>query len=108
MGAELQRRANRGMIAGDLVNYQLAYRLGVIDNDYYNQVVSNIAFKETVMLVNLQPKVRSALYSISIVAMPIFAYLSEQGVITPFVAGLIVVINSGVLLLARVNVTPEE
>ena len=45
VGAELQRRANRGMIAGDLVNYQLAYRLGVIDNDYYNQVVSNIAFK---------------------------------------------------------------
>ena len=60
------------------------------------------------MLVNLSPKVRSALYSISIVAMPIFAYLSEQGVITPFVAGSIVVINSGVLLLARVNVTPEE
>ena len=60
------------------------------------------------MLVNLPPKVRSALYSISIVAMPIFAYLSEQRVITPFVAGLIVVINSGVLLLARVNVTPEE
>lgn len=60
------------------------------------------------MLVNLPPKVRSALYSISIVAMPIFAYLSEQGVITPFFAGLIVVINSSILLLARVNVTPEE
>ena len=58
------------------------------------------------MLVNLSPKVRSALYSISIVAMPIFAYLSEQGVITSFVAGLIGA--SGVLLLARVIVTPEE
>lgn len=60
------------------------------------------------MLVNIPSSVRSALYSISVVAMPVFAYLAEQEVITPFVAGLVVVINSGVLLLARVNVTPEE
>lgn len=57
------------------------------------------------MLVNLPPRVRSALYSVSVVAMPIIAYLTEQEVINTFWAGLAVVVNSAVLLLARVNVS---
>lgn len=60
------------------------------------------------MLLDIPAKVRSALYTISVIGMPVVAYLAEQEVISTFVAGLFVVINSGVLLLARVNVTPEE
>ena len=58
-------------------------------------------------MLNLPPKVRSALYSISVVAMPVVAYLADQGKITTFWAGLAVVINSGILLLARVNVSEQ-
>jgi len=58
-------------------------------------------------MLNLPPKVRSALYSISVVAMPVVAYLADQGMITAFWAGLAVVINSGILLLARVNVSEQ-
>lgn len=58
-------------------------------------------------MLNLPPKVRSALYSISVVAMPVVAYLADNGKITTFWAGLAVVINSGILLLARVNVSEQ-
>lgn len=58
-------------------------------------------------MLNLPPKVRSALYSISVVAMPVVAYLADQGKITAFWAGLAVVINSGILLLAKVNVSEQ-
>lgn len=58
-------------------------------------------------MLNLPPKVRSALYSISVVAMPVIAYLADNGKITTFWAGLAVVINSGILLLARVNVSEQ-
>ena len=58
-------------------------------------------------MLNLPPKVRSALYSISVVAMPVVAYLADQGKITTFWAGLAVVINSGILLLAKVNVSEQ-
>ncbi len=58
-------------------------------------------------MLNLPPKVRSALYSISVVAMPVIAYLADHGKITTFWAGLAVVINSGILLLARVNVSEQ-
>lgn len=60
------------------------------------------------MLLEIPAKVRSALYSISILVMPILAYLHEEGVISTFVFGLAMVINSSVLLLARINVTPDE
>ena len=60
------------------------------------------------MLLEIPAKVRSFLYTISVIGMPIVAYLAEQEVISTFVAGLFVVVNSGILLLARINVTPEE
>lgn len=52
----------------------------------------------------LPAKVRKVVYSVSLVAMPVLAYLAEQGTISTFVFGLAVVVNSAVLGLARINV----
>lgn len=57
------------------------------------------------MLLEIPTKVRSFLYTISVIGMPIIAYLAEQETISTFVAGLFVVVNSAILLLARVNVS---
>jgi hypothetical protein len=40
--------------------------------------------------------------------MPVIAYLAQQGTISEFWLGLSVVINSAILALARINVTPEN
>ena len=58
-------------------------------------------------MLELSPKLRSALYTISIVVMPVIAYLAEQETISTFVAGLFVVVNSAALLRARVNVSEK-
>jgi len=55
----------------------------------------------------LDSKIRSALYVISAVVTPVLAYLAESGTVSTFVAGLWLVVNSAVLTLARVNVTPD-
>lgn len=56
----------------------------------------------------LSANVRSALYIISAVLTPVLAYLAEQGTISTFIAGLWLVINSAILGLARVNITPDQ
>lgn len=53
---------------------------------------------------NPSPKVRSALYVTSAVVTPVLAYLAEQGVIDPLLAGLWLVVNTAILTLARANV----
>ena len=58
------------------------------------------------MLVNAQ--IRSALYILSMIVTPVVAYLADQGTISMFWAGLWLVINSAVLGLARLNVTPDK
>lgn len=45
------------------------------------------------MLLEIPTKVRSFLYTISVIGMPIIAYLAEQETISTFVAGLFVVVN---------------
>lgn len=59
------------------------------------------------MTINLPSKVRKAIYSVSILAMPTVAYLADQGTISAYVFGLVTVINSSVLLLARINVAED-
>lgn len=56
-------------------------------------------------MVKIPTKLRKVIYSVSIVAMPVIAYLAEQGTISTFVFGLAVVVNSAVLGLARINVS---
>lgn len=56
----------------------------------------------------LDSRVRSALYTVSALVTPVLAYLADQGTISSFVAGLWIVVNSAILGLARVNVTPDE
>lgn len=45
VGAIMMQKARQGLPANDLINYQLAYHLGVIDNEYYNELVANLAYK---------------------------------------------------------------
>lgn len=56
----------------------------------------------------LPSQVRSVLYVLSAVVTPVLAYLADQGTISVFWAGLWLVVNSAILGLARVNVTPEN
>lgn len=56
----------------------------------------------------LDAKVRSTLYVLSAVVTPVLAYLADQGTVSTFVAGLWIVINSAVLGLAKLNVTPDK
>lgn len=56
----------------------------------------------------LPSQVRSVLYVLSAVVTPVLAYLAEQEVLSAFWFGLWVVVNSAILGLARVNVTPEQ
>lgn len=57
---------------------------------------------------NLPSNVRAALYVISAVAMPVIGYLAQQNVVSGFWLGLAIVVNSAILGLARVNVTPDN
>lgn len=58
-------------------------------------------------MVKIPASLRKTIYSVSIVAMPIVAYLADQGTISTFAFGLATVVNSSVLLLARINVSDK-
>ena len=64
------------------------------------------------MLLEIPAKVRSALYTIGainlFIIIPTLAYLADQEIISMFWSGLVGVINGGLFLLAKANVTPEE
>jgi hypothetical protein len=57
-------------------------------------------------------KVRDALYSIgainTAVTLPVFGYLVEQEKLSVFWLGLVSVVNAGIFILAKANVTPDE
>ena len=54
---------------------------------------------------NLSPKLRGIIYSLSVIVTPVVAYLGTEGRITTFAVGLYAVINMAVLGLARINVS---
>ena len=56
----------------------------------------------------LPSQVRSVLYVLSAIVTPVLAYLADQSVIDTFWVGLWAVVNSAILVLARVNVSPDE
>ena len=64
------------------------------------------------MLLSIPAKLRSALYTIGafnlFITIPTLGYLADQEVISMFWSGLVGVINGGLFLLAKANVTPEE
>lgn len=57
---------------------------------------------------NPSPKIRKAIYVFTAVASPLVAYLGQENVIDPFWLGLFLVLNTAVVGLAGLNVSPEE
>lgn len=45
VGYKLQQRAHAGLPASELINYQLSYELGVINNRYFNKTAAELAYK---------------------------------------------------------------
>lgn len=60
------------------------------------------------MNINLPPKVRQAIYAVTIVASPVMTYLNQQGTVSDFTFGLFSVVVSAVATLAVINVTPDK
>lgn len=79
---------------GRMLNGRLIQEQNIMHNKNKDKVMKNV----------FPSKVRKVIYSVSLIAMPVLAYLAEQGSISSFVFGLAVVVNSAVLGLARINV----
>jgi hypothetical protein len=60
------------------------------------------------MQLNPQPNIRDAIYTVSALVVPVAGYLFDQGKLNSFWFGLILVINTAVLGLAKFNVTQSK